>query len=128
MAPREYLCKKCGDMHKRPINSKCPFGDGNSDNDSNTDLLADSQGMTTPSADIDLNMQILAELRSLGGRMTAMEQQMAEKKLDDGRQMHQAAAARTTPSASATQLDEFVVPSMATLTIYRHKWINASGS
>ena len=47
--------------------------------------------------------------------MTAMEQQMVEKKGDDTRQMHQIAAAPTTASASAAQLDQVVVPSTATL-------------
>ena len=116
MPPKEYLCKKCGDMHKRPINSKCPFMDNNSDNDSQNDLLPGAQALT-PSVDSDLNMQILAELKSLGGRMTAMEQQMAEKKTEDSRQpqMQQTAAALTTPTTSAAQLDQVVVPSMAAL-------------
>ena len=37
------------------------------------------------------------------------------KKGDDARQMPQTAAARTTACASATQLDQVVVPSMAIL-------------
>ena len=90
--------------------------DVNSDNDSQNDLIAGAQALT-PNVDSDLNMQILAELKSLGGRMTAMEQQMAEKKTEDSRQpqMHQAAAALTTTTTSAAQLEQVVVPSMTSL-------------
>ena len=65
MAPKEYLCKKCGDMHKQPINSKCLFVDVNSDNDSQIEMLATSQYVATPSAANDLTIQILAEPKSL---------------------------------------------------------------
>ena len=116
MPPKEYLCKKCGDMHKRPINSKCPFMDNNSDNDSQNGLTATAQA-SAPNVDSDLNMQILAELKSLGGRMTAMEQQMADKRSEDSSnmQMHQTAVTLTPTTTSAVELDQVVVPSMASL-------------
>ena len=34
MPSKEFLCKKSGDMHKLPINSKCPFVDAHMDIDS----------------------------------------------------------------------------------------------
>ena len=72
--PKEFLCKNCGDIHKRPINSKCQFPSKTSeDNHVSDDLPVHSENTS------DLNMQILAVLKSLGGRMSAMEDKMASK-------------------------------------------------
>ena len=79
MPSKEFLCKKCGDMDKRPINSKCPFGSPQSvEIDSENSTIPGVSGVFVQSNDsTDLNVQILAELKSLGGRMTAMEDRMA---------------------------------------------------
>ena len=71
-------CKKCGDMHKRPMNSKCLFVDAHMDNDSQFDKSPTASGGPGQSNENDSNLQILAELKSLGERMIAMEQRMSE--------------------------------------------------
>ena len=78
-------------------------------------MLGGSQDVATPSPANDLNIQILAELKSLRGQMTVMEQQVAERTEDDSIRMYQTAAAPTTASATATQLDQVVVPFMPIL-------------
>ena len=45
MAPaKELLCKKCGNIQKRPINSKCTFHEDN--NESNNLLVNDIEAST----------------------------------------------------------------------------------
>ena len=65
----------------------------------------------------DLNLQILAELKSLGGRMTAMEQKMSD---NSPVEVNQRLQANHTPSTAAVtpspaHLDEVVVPSVVAL-------------
>ena len=110
MAPvKEFLCKSCGDVHKRPINSKCPFPAKSDDtvyvsNDSPVNLEETRA----------LNMQILAELKNLGGRMSAMEERMASKEATEVSKPTQQPSA-TASSPSPGQLDQMVVPTMAAL-------------
>ena len=62
----------------------------------------------------DLNLQILAELKSLGGRMTAMEQKMLES--DSAEVSQKSPATAVSPAvASPVQMDQLVVPSVAAL-------------
>ena len=56
MPSKEFLCKKCGDMHKRPINSKCPFVEVNVDSDSQSDESPTASGGPGESHDNDLNL------------------------------------------------------------------------
>ena len=65
-------------MQKRPINSKDAIVDSHVDTDSQFDKSPTVSGVPGQSSDNDLNLQILAELKSLGGKMTAMEQRMSE--------------------------------------------------
>ena len=68
MPSKEFLCKKCGDFHKRPINSKCPFiNTTDSELESQTEHSPSANGFTSQAGEMDLNAQILAELKSLGG-------------------------------------------------------------
>ena len=108
MAPvKEFLCKNCGDVHKRPINSKCPFP-AKSD-----DTVSDDSPVNSEEAGA-LNMQILAELKSLGGRMSAMEERMASKEAREVSKPTQQPSA-TASSPSPGQLDQMVVPTVAAL-------------
>ena len=110
MAPvKEFLCKNCGDVHKRPINSKCPFPAKNDDSVYvSEDLPVNSEEAGA------LNMQILAELKSLGGRMSAMEDRMATKEAtQDPKPTQQPLATASSPSPG--QLDQMVVPTVAAL-------------
>ena len=127
MAPaKEFLCKKCGNIHKRPINSKCAFMEDNNEasalpvNDIETSSVNDSNA---------LNLQILAELKSLGGRMSTMEEKIASREAKDASlPMQQPTAAATggtatpalTESHSASQLDQVVIPTLAALQGSQH--------
>ena len=114
MPLKEFLCQKCGDMHKRPINSKCPFVDAHMESDSRDDKSPTASGMPVQSVDNDLNLQILAELKSLGGRMTAMEQRMSESESTEVNQRSSVAA--VSPAvASPVHMDQVVVLSVAAL-------------
>ena len=119
MPTKEFLCKKCGDVHKRPSNSKCPFVTpvDNELDVTQVEQSPSSSGLTSQASGTDLNMQILAELKSLGGRMTAMEKKMSDTTSGEFNQrsmVSQAAAvAATTPSMA--QLEEVVIPSVASL-------------
>ena len=75
MAPaKEFLCKNCGEVHKRLINSKCPF------QVKSNESVHVSDELPVHSEDAGkLNIQTLAELKNLGGRMSAMEEKMASK-------------------------------------------------
>ena len=108
MPSKEFLCKK------RLINSKCPFVDAHMDSDSQIDKSATASGGPGKSHDNDLNLQILAELKSLGGRMTVMEQRMSE--LDSAEVNQRSPATDVSPAvASPVQMDQVVVPSVAAL-------------
>ena len=118
MPQKEFLCKKCGDVHKRLINSKCTFVNTmDSDLESQTELSPSHSGLTSQAVESDINLQILAELESLGGRMTAMEQKMSDT---SPVQVNQRSQASHVPIAKVVtlnpaQLDEVVVPSVAAL-------------
>ena len=118
MPAKEFLCKKCGDIHKRPINSKCPFVNAmGSEQNSQIEHSPSVCSLTRQKAENDLNVQILAELKSLGGRMTAMEQKMSDTSPAEVNQRSQAshAASAAAVNPSPAQLEEVVVPSVATL-------------
>ena len=114
MPSKEFLCKKCGDMHKRPINSKCQFVDAHVSSESEIEKSPIASGGPGLSDNNDLNLQILAELKSLGGRMTAMEQKMFDTNSTEVSQRSPATA--VSPAAdSLAQMDQVVVPSVAAL-------------
>ena len=101
-------------MHKRPINSTCPFIDTHVNSESQIDESPTASGGPGQSSNNDLHLQILAELKSLGGRMTAMEQKMWES---DSAEVNQrsSATAVSPPVVSSVQMDQVVVPSVAAL-------------
>ena len=68
----------------------------------------------------DLNMQIFAELKSLGGRMSAMEDKMASKEVTEAKQLPHQASAGASSSTSPSQLDQVVVPMVAALQGSQH--------
>ena len=127
MAPaKELLCKKCGNIHKRPINSKCTFHETNSDSSDVPISDIETPSVNDSSA---LNLQILAELKSLGGRMSMMEEKMASRDARDATASIQQATAAATGGTTATvqaeihstsQLDQVVIPTLATLQGSQH--------
>ena len=65
-------------MHKKPINRRCPFP---SIEDTASQLgQNDISSLQGSGGAEQLNLQILAELKNLGGRMTAMENELASTK------------------------------------------------
>ena len=60
-------------------------------------------------------MQILAELKSLYGRMTAMEEKMASKESTEVKQPSHQASVGASNNTSPVQLDQVVVPMVAAL-------------
>ena len=111
MPSQEFLCKKCGDTHKS-INSKCPFGSPQSvEFDSENVTVPGFSGVSVQSNDSTaLNVQILAELKSLEDRMARSEQQEVEQRSNASGT--QAAAA---PTSDSSRLEQVVVPSVAAL-------------
>ena len=107
MAPvKDFLYKKCGDVHKPPINSKWPFP---AKNDDSVYVSDDS-----PVNSEETGALTLAELKSLGGRMSAMEEKMASKEATEVSKPTQQPSA-TASSPSPGQLDQMVVPTVAAL-------------
>ena len=127
MAPaKELLCKKCGNIHKRPINSKCTF---HADINDSSGLPVDDSDASSVNDSSALNLQILAELKSLGGRMSMMEEKMASRDAREAtmsiQQSTAVAAGGTTTSAQAgihrtSELDQVVIPTLATLQGSQH--------
>ena len=111
MAPaKEFLCKNCGDVHKCPINAKCPFQAKNTDDD---DIV---NNLPSQSEDAnELNIQILAELKSLGGRMTAMEDKIANQEATEKKQPAHQASGGASSSTTPAQLEQMVVPMVSAL-------------
>ena len=117
MPTKEFLCKKCGDVHKRLIN--CPFATSvdNELNLSQVDQLPPSEDLTSQASGMDLKMQILAELKSLGSRMTAMEKKMSDTSPEEVNQRSKVsqAAGVAVNNPSTTPLEEVVIPSVTSL-------------
>ena len=91
-----------------------------------TSVEFDSENVTVPgvsgvSVQSDdstaLNVQILAELKSLGGRMTATEDKMARSGQQEVDQRSNASASQApaAPTSDSSWLEQVVVPSVAAL-------------
>ena len=93
--------------HKHPINSKCPFPAKSDD----TVYVSDDSPVNSEEAGA-LNMQILAELKSLGGHMSAMEERMASK---EATEVSKPTQQPSETASSPGQLDQMVVPTVAAL-------------
>ena len=102
MPSKEFLCKKCRDMHKRPINSKCPFGSPQS-------LEFDSENVTVPGVSgVSVRRQCCFECSE--DRMARSgKQEVAQRSNASGTLV---AAASTSDSS---WLEQVVVPSVAAL-------------
>ena len=88
-----------------------------SEDENSIEQLPLASGLTSQASDTDLNVQILAELRSLGGRMTAMEQRISDTSPGEVAERSQIShvPAATTPNPSSARLEEVVVPSVTAL-------------
>ena len=66
-----FDCNKCGEVHERPINSKCLKVSG---------TVSDNPHSSDGGGDINTNLLILQELKSLSGRIAIMEQKVNSQK------------------------------------------------
>ena len=89
--PKTFDCNACGDRHQRPINSKCTRI---SDSEPEDGISVTSAGQS------DINLQILNELKSLSGRMSAMERRV--DKVEKPGNHSSSVAPETTAVASST--------------------------
>ena len=69
MPRKSFQCKACGDVHKRPINSKCQ----NVKESDTSDLDSESVNGAGP---MDINKQILQKLKQLNGRIAKVEEKV----------------------------------------------------
>ena len=67
MAHKVCQCKACGDLNERPINSKCQYI---KESDSS------EQDIESTSDQMDINKQILNELKQLNGRIAKVEEKV----------------------------------------------------
>ena len=67
MPRKGFSCKACGDTHERPINSNCQFVKDVDSIDQDTDSISDQ---------MDINKQILDELKQLSGRIAKVEEKV----------------------------------------------------
>ena len=94
---KTFDCNACRDRHQRPINSKCT-------------RIVDSEPENGHSAgQSDINLQILNELKSLNGRMSAMKERVG--KVEKPRLQPDPDGARTSATVSTTASDS-VIPSL----------------
>ena len=100
--PKTFDCNACGDRHQRPINSKCT-------------RVIDSEpedGISITSAgQSDINLQILSELKSLSGRMQAMEERVDKVEKPQATSKPAESTATASNTASSTVSDS-VIPTM----------------
>ena len=106
-------------MHKRPINSKCPFVSPQRVEFDSEDVTVPGVGSVSVQSDDStaLNVQILAELKTLGGRMTVMEDKMVRLEQEEVEQRSNASGtqAAAAPTSDSSRLGQMVVPSVAAL-------------
>ena len=69
MPRKVFQCKACGDHHERPINSKCQYMKESDTSDADNDS---SRG----AGQMDINKQILQELKQLNGRIAKVEERV----------------------------------------------------
>ena len=104
MAPaKEFHCKKCCNIHKRPINSKCTFSESNNES---SDSPANDIEVPSINDSSALNLQILAKLKSLGGRMSTMQDKKGSREAKDASMLTQQATAAATGGTTTPALEE----------------------
>ena len=101
---KTFDCNACRDRHQRPINSKFTRIVDSEPEDGNS---------ITSAGQSDINLQILNELKSLNGRMSAMEERVG--KVEKPSTQSNPVGAGTSATASATASDS-VIPSLDFLT------------
>ena len=97
---KTFDCNAFGDGHQRPINSKCTrIVDSEPEDGSSVARAGQS----------DINLQILNELKSLNGRMSAMEEKLG--RVEKPSKQPAPVVAETSAAASNTASDS-VIPSL----------------
>ena len=92
---KTFDCNNCGGHHPRPINRNCT-------------VCKDYQDSA-----MDVNAQILQELKSLNARMTTMENKVHS--LDDQRSPAVSSSSTASKQASDDQEEELILPTINSL-------------
>ena len=99
--PRKlFQCKACGDTHERPINSKCQNIKDSDNSDQDIESVSDQ---------MDINKQILNELKQLNGRISKVEEKVDNQ--DRGQVVSPKSAASAASTASRNDSD-LLLPSL----------------
>ena len=69
MPRKVFQCKAWGDQHERPINSKCQYVKESDSSDVDNESSSSAGQM-------DINKQILQELKQLNGRIAKVEERV----------------------------------------------------
>ena len=102
--PKKFFdCKACGQSHERPINSKCTKNNINNETSNN---------VVTGAEQSDINLQILQELKSLSGRMTAVEQKVDASAEKSSKIQHRQSQDTSDSEEGSEDTDDVVTPSL----------------
>ena len=109
MPRKVFHCKTCGDVHERPINSKCQHIDTSElDNES-----------VSGAGQMDINKQILNELKQLNGRISKVKEKVESQ--DKGHISSPKYVKSATSMASSSKVDaDLVLPSLSGLRNSKH--------
>ena len=107
MPRKVFQCKACGDLHERPINSKCQYVKESD----NSDMDSDN---TSGAGQMDIQMQILHELKQLNGRVAKVEEKVENQEKEQLNSPRSSKSGLTTASTSQDDAD-LVLPSLTSL-------------
>ena len=96
--PKKFFdCKACGQSHERSINSKC---------------IKNNIHVVSGAEQSDINIQILQDLKSLSGRMTAVKQKV-DASAEKSSKTQQRQSQDTSDSEEGSEdTDDIVTPSL----------------
>ena len=107
MPRKVFQCKACGDLHERPINTKCQYVKESD----NSDVDSDN---TSGAGQMDIQMQILHELKQLNGRVAKVEEKVENQEKEQWNSPKSSKSWSTTASTSQDDAD-LVLPSLTSL-------------
>ena len=113
MPRKVFQCKACGDQHERPINSKCQYVKEGDTSDMDNDISSSNDQM-------DINKQILAELKQLSGRMSKVEEKVDNQDKGQYNSPKSVKSVASTASTRSQDNAELVLPSLNSLKSSRH--------
>ena len=108
MPRKVFQCKACGDQHERPINSKCQYVKESDSSDVDNESSSSAGQM-------DINKQILQELKQLNGRIAKVEERVDNQEKGHCVSHKSVKSVSTTESASSQDDAELMLPSLSSL-------------